>query len=172
MYLDKSKATSLLVKGIIVTVIGSIMAILNFLFMLAVIYDGELGFIIAFLIFMLIGVGLIVLGVRNLVFHGTLTQLESIFCNDADGSVSLDELVKTRGAFFEGRVMRAVRKNYFQHLTYDNKNRVFELSDRVRGMSDYKTRFIGKNCPNCGAPLKIRKGTVTICEQCGGKVVS
>ena len=75
-----------------------------------------------------------------------------------------------KGSSYERRVIRAVEKDYFNKLTYDRTYRVFELSDRVNNMEDYKNRFIGKNCPNCGAPLKIKKGFSVICDKCGQEV--
>ena len=74
------------------------------------------------------------------------------------------------GSAFEKTIIRAVEKDYFLKLTYDKTYRVFELSDRVRNMEEYRKRFIGRNCPNCGAPLKLKKGLSTKCSFCGMEV--
>jgi hypothetical protein len=74
------------------------------------------------------------------------------------------------GSAFEKTIIRAVEKDYFLKLTYDKTYRVFELSDRVRDMEEYRKRFIGRNCPNCGAPLKLKKGLSTKCSFCGMEV--
>jgi predicted amidophosphoribosyltransferase len=47
---------------------------------------------------------------------------------------------------------------------------MFELSDRVLYTEEFTNRFIGLNCPGCGAPLKIKHGMSAICDRCGREV--
>ncbi len=172
MYLDRSKTAKKLVIGIIATVLGFIMFFLNFLIIMAFIVENDTEYIGLFVFFTIVGIAVIILGINNLVFYGTVNHLNRIFLHDSDGFIRMDDIVKNKSLLFKMRVQKAIDKNYFTSLTYDAKNRVFNLSDRVRGAEDYTNRFIGKNCPNCGAPLKIRKGTAAVCEQCGSRVGS
>lgn len=176
MYLNRSRYTSTLVWSILGLIFG-ILPGLFWLFMLimSIVLDEIEIYVIVFSLFSIaLGVLFTVLGIRGLSVITAASFCSRIFEKDPDGLVGMDVILaakgKTKGSSFERRVCRAVDKAYFMKLTYDRTNRVFELSDRVSSKEEYENRFIGKNCPNCGAPLKIRRGMSAVCDRCGQEV--
>lgn len=176
MYKNNNRYTSTLVWSILGLVFGIGPALLWGFFLLAFILDGsfEISVIVFSSFFLAIGVLFTVLGIKGLSSILVVAFCNRIFEQDPDGIIEMDSVLAKKGAkkgsSYERRVIRAVEKDYFNKLTYDRTYRVFELSDRVNNMEEYKNRFIGKNCPNCGAPLKIKKGFSVICDKCGKEV--
>lgn len=176
MYRNESKCTSTLVWSILGLVFG-ILPALFWLFMLVFsIIEGETDeAIVTFSIFFAAaGILFTVLGIRGLSILSAVSAARSVFVKDADGYVPMDAVLKARGkakgSSLERRIVRALEKGYFEKLAYDSANRMFELSDRINDMNDYRNRFVGKNCPNCGAPLKIKTGVAAVCDRCGQEV--
>lgn len=176
MYKNHSKYTSTLIWSILGLVFG-ILPNLFWLFMLIsciVLNEYEVSVIVFSLFSIAVGVVFTVLGIRGLSMIFVTSYCNRIFENDPDGIIKMDSILSSRGkkegSAYERRICRAVEKDYFMKLTYDRTYKVFELSDRVQNKEDYKNRFIGKNCPNCGAPLKIRRGMTTVCDRCGQEV--
>ena len=176
MYKNHGKYTSTLVWSILGLVFGILPALCWGLLLLACFVTGEMetSVIVFSTIFMIMGIVFTVLGIRGLLIISAVSNSNWIFEKDPDGIVGMDTLLnkkhKKKGCAYERRLLRAVEKGYFVRLTYDRTNRIFEMSDRVNTMNEYNTRYIGKNCPNCGAPLKIKKGTSITCDRCGQEV--
>lgn len=176
MYKNSSKCTHTLIWSILGLVFGIGPALFWSFILVMCIIDGNVD--ISAPIFgsvcLVLCVMFIVLSSRGFSALMTVSFCNRVFEGDPDGIVEMDSLLSVKGASkgssFERRVLRAVERDYFDKLTYDRTYRVFELSDRVTNMEEYKTRFIGKNCPNCGAPLKIKKGLSVICDKCGREV--
>ncbi len=176
MYKNHSKYTGTLIWSVLGLVFGILPTLFWLFMLLACFVTGEMEiYVITFsLIFIALGVLFTVLGIRGLSTISVVSFCNSVFERDPDGIIEMDAILSRKGAkqgsSYERRVCRAVEKDYFLKLTYDRTYRVFELSDRVRNKEEYEKRFIGKNCPNCGAPLKIRKGMSAVCDKCGQEV--
>lgn len=176
MYKNHSKYTSTLIWSILGLVFG-ILPNLFWLFMLIsciVLNEYEVSVIVFSLFSIMVGIVFTVLGIRGINLILAVSSCNWDFEKDADGIVGMDTILKDRGkkkgGSYERTVLRAVEKGYFERLTYDRTNRMFEMSDRVNDVNDYRNRFVGKNCPNCGAPLKIKKGMSIVCDRCGQEV--
>lgn len=176
MYKNDSKFTSTLIWSILGLVFGLIPAIFWILFFIICLIEGELVISVAVFsaIFSFVGILFTVLGIRGLCSIALVSSLNRIFERDPDGIIGMDTILekkgKRKGSAYERRILRALEKDYFEKLTYDRSNRIFELSDKVSSPDEYRNRFIGRNCPNCGAPLKIKKGYSVICDKCGQEV--
>ena len=176
MYKNHGKYTSTLIWSVLGLIFGILPTLFWAFMLLACFFTGEMeiSVIVFSIIFIILGVIFTVLGIRGLLIIGAVSDSNWIFEKDPDGIVGMDTILgkkgKKKGCAYERRLLRAVEKGYFVRLTYDRTNRVFEMSDRVNDMNDYNNRYIGKNCPNCGAPLKIKKGTSAICSRCGQEV--
>lgn len=176
MYKNKNRASATLVWSILGLVFGIMPTLFWMLMFIACIATGELeiSVMVFSLFFIALGVLFTVLGIRGLSIVSAVSFCNGVFEKDPDGIVEMDSLLKRKGAgrgsSFEKRVVRAVEKDYFAKLTYDRTYRVFEMSDRVHNMEEYKNRFIGINCPNCANPLKIKHGMSVICDRCGREV--
>lgn len=176
MYKNHSKYTATLVWSILGLVFG-ILPNLFWLFLVAMCFalrEYNTPVIVFGSFSIVVGIVFTVLGIRGLLTIAAVSAANWDFEKDADGIVGMDTILKARGkkkgSAYERRLLRAVEKGYFEKLTYDRTNRIFEMSDRVNDMNDYRNRFVGKNCPNCGAPLKIKKGMSIVCDRCGQKV--
>ena len=176
MYKNNSKYTSTLVWSLLGLIFGILPTLFWLLLLVACFATGEMeiSVIVFSIFFIVVGVLFTVLGFRGLSTIFVVSYCCRIFDSDPDGIIEMDSILAgkgcAKGSSYERRVMRAVEKGYFLKLTYDRTYRVFELSDRVSNMEEYKNRFIGKNCPNCGSPLKIKKGMSVICDRCGQEV--
>ncbi|MBR1797063.1 MAG: hypothetical protein IJ757_03495 [Clostridiales bacterium] len=174
MYKNQARYKSCMVTGILEVVLGFALSGFFLLGFIALLTTDMIGGVVFFAMMFVASVVAVVFGIRRLVLLGAVSYCSKLFAQDNDGYVSMDAVLERRGArkgsAFERRVQRAADKGFFLKVTYDKANRVFELSDRVSNTEEYSKRFVGLNCPNCGAPLKVRKGTVARCDRCGGEV--
>ena len=172
MYRNNSKYTSTLVWSILGLVFG-IGPTLFWLFLFVACFvtgEIEVSVIVFSLFFIAIGAAFIVLGIRGLCTVSVVSCCCRYFDSDPDGIIEMDSILQNKGASYERKILRVIDKGYFERVAYDRAYRAFELSDRVSNMEEYRNRFIGKNCPNCGTPLKIKKGMSVTCDRCGKKV--
>ena len=179
MYLNRERVSKTLTIAIVEMVISFLITPGSLLFVagtLAAADNGrEMAMVLLFLLPPLIaGIVFFIFSIKRFFLYGAATFCNKVFEGDPDGEVEMDNILsrkgKSRGSAYEQRIEKLIMKDYFRNLTYDKKNRYFELSDKIKNMADYKRRFIGINCPGCAAPLKIRKGTTITCEKCGAKV--
>lgn len=176
MYRNNGKYNTTRILSVLGLVFGILPSLFWTLMLLVTIYDGEdeIVVIVFSAIFLAIGVLFTVLGIKGISTISAVSFCCRYFDSDPDGIIEMDSILRKKGrgtgSAFEKTIIRAVEKDYFLKLTYDKTYRVFELSDRVRNMEEYRKRFIGRNCPNCGAPLKLKKGLSTKCSFCGMEV--
>jgi hypothetical protein len=176
MYTNSKKFASTMVWSILGLVFGLGPAIFWLSMLIACFVVGELDtYVITFsVIFTIIGVVFTFLGIKGLVTLSVVSFCSKFFESDPDGIIEMDSVLrrkgKSRGSAYETSILRVMEKGYFQRLSYDQAYRVFELSDRVCNMEEYRSRFIGLNCPNCGTQLKIKKGMAVYCTRCGSRV--
>jgi hypothetical protein len=175
MYKNNGKYNTTLILSVLGLVFGIVPSLFWTLMLFVSIYDGEEIIVIVFsAIFLAIGVLFTVLGIKGLSTTSAVSFCCRFFDSDPDGIIEMDSILRKKGkgvgSAFEKTIVKAVEKDYFLKLTYDKTYRVFELSDRVRNMEEYRKRFIGRSCPNCGAPLKIKKGLSAKCDFCGMEV--
>lgn len=172
MYKNESRTKNFLVSGILGVCLSVLPITVLTAFLIFAIMESEKPAIVFSGIGLVIFLLILIVGVKRLRLYATVSFVNRILEKNADGIVSMDEILHAKGAHVNGSFEKSVIKCYesdlFDHLTYDQSKRRFELSDR--SFSDPDNGFIGKNCPNCGAPLKIRRGTVVICDRCGSEV--
>ena len=176
MYRNNTRYNTTLILSLLGLAFGILPSLFWALMLLVTIFDGEREIVVitfsAF--FLATGVLFTVLGIKGISTISAVSFCCRFFDSDPDGIIEMDSILrkkgKAAGSSFEKTIIRAVEKDYFLKLTYDQTYRVFELSDRVRNMEEYRKRFIGRNCPNCGAPLKIKKGLSAKCSFCGMEV--
>lgn len=176
MYKNHGKYTSTLIWSILGLVFGILPSLFWGFLLIACFATGEMdtAVIVFSSIFLIVGIVFTILGIRGLLLIGAVSNSNWIFEKDPDGIVGMDTILakkgKKKGCAYERRLISCVEKGYYERLTYDRANRVFEMSDRVNTMNEYNNRYIGKNCPNCGAPLKVKVGTSVTCSNCGQEV--
>ena len=176
MYKNESRCTKTLVWSILGLVFGILPALFWMFLLIGSIAIGEasLPLVVFSLFFAALGVLFTVLGIRGLSVVTAASYCSRMFDKDSDGFITMDSILSSKGSrpgsSFERRILRAVEKDYFSKLTYDRAHRMFELSDRVLYTEEFTNRFIGLNCPGCGAPLKIKHGMSAICGRCGREV--
>lgn len=176
MYKNHGKYTSTLIWSILGLIFGILPSMFWAFLLLACFVTGEMdtAVIVFSTIFLIVGVVFTILGIRGLLIISAVANSNWMFEKDPDGIVGMDTILakkgKKKGSAYERRLLASVEKGYYERLTYDRKNRVFEMSDRVNTMNEYNNRYIGKNCPNCGTPLKIKRGTSVVCDRCGQEV--
>ena len=178
MYRNNERYNTTLILSILGLVFGILPSLFWALMLLVAVFDGEHEIVvITFSVFFLaIGVLFTVLGIKGISTISAVSFCCRFFDSDPDGIIEMDSILRKKGrdtgSAFEKTIISAVEKDYFLKLTYDQTYRVFELSDRVRNIEEYRKSFIGRNCPNCGAPLKIKKGLSAKCSFCGMKVMA
>ena len=172
MYRNNGKYNTTRILSVLGLVFGILPSLFWTLMLLVTIYDGEdeIVVIVFSAIFLAIGVLFTVLGIKGISTISAVSFCCRYFDSDPDGIIEMDSILRKKGRGTGSAFEKTVEKDYFLKLTYDKTYRVFELSDRVRDMEEYRKRFIGRNCPNCGAPLKLKKGLSTKCSFCGMEV--
>ena len=176
MYRNKDRYNTTLILSVLGLIFGILPSLFWALMLFVTILEGEHEIVVITFsaVFLAIGVLFTVLGIKGLSTISAVSFCCRYFDSDPDGIIEMDSVLRKKGketgSAFEKTIIRAVEKDYFLKLTYDQKYRIFELSDRVRNVEEYRRRFIGMNCPNCGAPLKIKKGLSAKCGFCGMEV--
>ncbi len=176
MYRNNAKYNTTLTLSILGIIFGILPSLFWALMLIVSLFDGghEIVVITFSAIFLAIGVLFSVLGIRGISTISAVSFCCRFFDSDPDGIIEMDSILRKKGtgtgSAFEKTIIRAVEKGYFLRLTYDRTYRIFELSDRVRNVEEYRRRFIGRTCPNCGAPLKIKIGLSAKCDFCGMEV--
>ena len=176
MYRNNAKYNTTLTLSVLGIVFGVLPSLFWTLMLVVTVLEGEHDIVVitfsAF--FLATGVLFTVLGIKGVSTISAVSFCCRFFDSDPDGIIEMDSILrkkrKEKGSAFEKNIIKAVEKGYFLKLTYDQTYRIFELSDRVRDVEEYRRRFIGKNCPNCGAPLKIKMGLSAKCGFCGMEV--
>ena len=172
MYKNESRTKNFLVSGILGVCLSVLPITVLTAFLVFAIMESEKPAIVFSGIGLVIFLLILIVGVKRLRLYATVSFVNRILEKDADGTVSMEEILRAKNApahgSFEKSVLKCFELDLFDHLTYDRSLGSFELSDRSR--DDYDNDYIGKNCPNCGTPLKIRRGTVVICDRCGSEV--
>lgn len=175
MYKNASKFRSSRIASVIFLVLGIPLGLLSAVGTIGLIAEGETPDYITLPIVMFIGsVIMIIAAIATLRTVGVASYTAWVLEKDSDGIVPMDTILgkkgKSKGSSYERLILKAHAKGYFTKVAYNSTERVFELSDRIEEAGDYEKRFIGINCPNCGAPLKIREGSSLVCPTCGSEV--
>ena len=175
MYKNTSKFRTSRIASAIFLVIGIPLAFFSGLGTIVPLIEGYIPDYFVLPLVMFIGaVVMIIIAIATLRIVNVASYVAWMLEKDSDGIVSVDEILKakhkSRGSSYERRMLKAHSKGYFVKVAYNSTDRVFKLSDRIEDAKDYEKRFIGINCPNCGAPLKIREGSSLVCPTCGSEV--
>lgn len=175
MYKNTSRFNTSRIAAIVSLVFGFPLCFISTLGILAMIGSGDTPeYIILPVLVDIAAVIMIISGISTLRIIGAASYTAWALEKDTDGIVSMDTILsrngKKKGSSYERLILKALSKGYLMKVAYDSNTRNFELSDRVTGKEDYEKRFVGINCPNCGAPLKIREGGSLVCPTCGSEV--
>lgn len=175
MYKNASKFRSSRIASAIFLILGIPLAFFSGLGVIVPIAEGYIPDYFVLPLVALIGsVVMIVTAIVTLRTVSVASYVAWTLEKDSDGIVPMDTILqargKSRGSSFEKSIIKAHSKGYFVKVAYNSTERVFKLSDRIEDAKDYEKRFVGINCPGCGAPLKIREGSSQICPTCGAEV--
>lgn len=175
MYKNASKFNSSRIASVVFLVLGIPSVLISLIGILSIIGAGDIpDYIILPIIMFIASVIMIIAAIATLRIAGVASYVAWAFEKNSDGIVPMDTILgkkgKSKGSSYERLILKAHAKGYFTKVAYNSTERVFELSDRIEEAGDYEKRFIGINCPNCGAPLKIREGSSLVCPTCGSEV--
>jgi len=175
MYKNESKFKTSRIAAAISLVIGIPLFLLSTCGILALIGSGDTPeYIVLPILVDVCAVIMIITGISTLRIMGAASYTAYALEKDTDGTISMDTVLsrkgKRKGSSYERLILKAFAKGYLMKVAYNSQSRIFELSDRVTDKEDYDKRFVGINCPNCGAPLKIREGGSLLCPTCGSEV--
>ena len=175
MYKNASKFKTSRIAAVFSLIIGIPLCFMSTIGVLAMIGSGDSQeYIILPILVDICAVIMIISGISTLRITGAASYTAWALEKDTDGIVSMDTILsrkgKKKGSSYERLILKALAKGYLMKVAYDSNTRNFELSDRVTDKEDYAKRFVGINCPNCGAPLMIREGGRLVCPTCGSEV--
>ena len=175
MYKNASKFNSSRIASVVFLVLGIPSALISLIGMLGSLGQGYIpDYIILPIVMFIASVIMIIAAIATLRIVGAASYVAWTLERDSDGIVPMDTILgkkgKSKGSSYERLILKAHAKGYFTKVAYNSTERVFELSDRIEEAGDYEKHFIGINCPNCGAPLKIREGSSLVCPTCGSEV--
>ena len=175
MYKNISKFKTSRIAAAISLIIGIPLCLISTLGVLAILGLGDTAeYIVLPILVDICAVIMIISGISTLRIMGAASYTAWTLEKDTDGVVSMDIILsrkgKKKGSSYERLILKALAKGYLMKVAYDSNSRNFELTDRVTDKEDYDKRFVGINCPNCGAPLKIREGGSLVCPTCGSEV--
>lgn len=116
---------------------------------------------------------ILIVGICKLKMVGKANKFNSLFENDPDGTVSVENAARLCGmtiSKFVDVFSKLVRKGLLVNCSLDNPdNPVISLNN---GADSADEKFDIVHCPSCGAPNKVKIGFVDECRYCGSKAIS
>ena len=175
MYKNQTMFRSSIRSSIIFLAVGVPLSLFSLLGICGMIFEDEVDYFIVLPLLIFIGsIIMIITAIKTFRLRTIASYVAGVLEKDSDGYVSMDKVLKGKGkrngSSYERQIVKAHAKGFFIKISYNSSARVFYLSDRITDQVDYEKRFVGINCPNCGAPLKIREGSSQFCSSCGSEV--
>lgn len=174
-YVDKAKIEKKL-KSAKTRIISGIICMLLFIPVILSIVQGDAdaktaGYMGSYIVFELIGAALILSGIKPYIMRDRATKLGQIFAADADGFLSVEELVIPLGARNTiqacKRIDELIAKGFIINCTVEYSPSVRVVLSRPDKGSVGTESVV---CPKCGAPGKRHAGFVYVCPYCGNVV--
>ncbi len=134
--------------------------------------EDEIGSALAVYIGFIIVPGVFMFfAVRTLKLAGKAYKFNSLFENDPDGVISVENASRLFGktvAEVAELFDKLIKKGYLKNCSLQNPDKpVFILNN---GAETVEERYDIIHCPNCGAPNSVKYGFVEQCQYCGSKV--
>lgn len=140
--------------------------------------DSNTGYFIAGLVLTVIGVWLIIAGVRR---NNLIKLFKSYATSLADDPIkSIETLASAKNtsvAVVKRNLQLMINKGYFVNVAIDqqrnclvfgNEAEMLQKAAAANANASHSTaEFVTVACPGCGAPNKVQKGAVSKCEYCG-----
>lgn len=127
----------------------------------------------AYIAFIIVPGAFLIWAVKNLRLSGKAYKFNSLFENDPDGTVSVENASKLCGmtvSRFVDVFSKLVKKGFLINCSLENPdNPVISLNN---GADSADEKFDIVHCPSCGAPNKVKIGFVEECRYCGSKAIS
>ncbi|MBU5437296.1 hypothetical protein KQI42_04705 [Tissierella sp. MSJ-40] len=174
-----------IIIGKISSIFGWILTLFFTMGLVAIALDdmaNESFTLIFFLIFVIIGIWLIMFGIRRKKLIRRFKEYEQIISSENETSINnIANITFQSSDFVMDDIQTMINKKLFTNVFIDKNDKriIFEKRndsvkttyDETASISIHKEMSVVK-CSGCGAPNKIPKGSSSECEFCGSPIVS